>query len=174
MLIISDTNILSSLAAGDALPLLFQLFPNQTIYIPPAVQQEVLAGLSRRSYLIAVSEALTRAQIQVLSLSAVEHEVAQQLPSRLNRGECEAIALTQSRQANLLSNDKHAVRYCQAQKLAVVDLADLLRLFWLNHIASYAQVEQLIVQLERIENFILSEGDRVKIFAPRPDQRRRR
>lgn len=64
MLIISDTNILSSLAAGDALPLLFQLFPNQTIYIPPAVHQEVLAGLSRRRYLIAVSEALTQAQIK--------------------------------------------------------------------------------------------------------------
>lgn len=174
MLIISDTNILSSLAAGDALPLLFRLFPNQPIYIPPAVHQELLAGLSRRSYLIAVSEALAQAQIQVLSLSAVEHELAQQLPSRLNRGECEAIALTQSRHTNLLSNDKRAVRYCQAQKLAVVDLADLLRLFWRNHLASYTQVEQLLIQMERVENFVLSEDDRAKIFAPYPGQRRRR
>ena len=170
MLIISDTNILCSLAAGNALPLLFRLFPNQIIYIPPAVHQELLSGLARRNYLIAVLEAITQNQLQVLMLSAAEQNLAQQLPPRLNQGECEAIALTQSRQANLLSNDKRAVRYCQAQKLEVVDLADLLRLFWHNHVASHSQVEQLITEMERVENFVLSATDRAKVFAPRPRQ----
>lgn len=174
MLIISDTNILSSLAAGDALPLLFRLFPNQVIYIPPVVYQELLAGLARRNYLTKVLEAIKQNQLQVLVLSTAEQTLAQGLPARLNQGECEAIALTQSRRANLLSNDKRAVRYCQMQKLNVVDLADLLRLFWIERIVAYEEVEQLVTRIERVENLILSETDRVKIFAPRPRQGRRR
>ncbi|MEZ4865958.1 MAG: hypothetical protein R3C14_31880 [Caldilineaceae bacterium] len=113
MLIISDTNILSSLAACDALSLLFRLFPNQVIYIPPSVQQELQAGLERqRTYLSAVLEAIAQVRLQVLILSATEQNLTQQLPSRLNLGEREAIALTQNRQGFLLSNDKRAVRYC--------------------------------------------------------------
>lgn len=45
MLIISDTNILSSLAAGDALPFLFELFPKTSICIPVAVQEELQLGM---------------------------------------------------------------------------------------------------------------------------------
>lgn len=174
MLIISDTNILSSLAAGDALPLLFRLFPNKTIHIPPAVHQELLAGLAQRSYLSTVLEEITQDRIHVLILSAKDQELAQQLPSRLNQGECEAIALTQNRRANLLSNDKRAVRYCRTQKLTVVTLADLLRLFWVERVISYSQVKQLIAQMERVENFVLSEIDHAEIFAPRSRQGRRR
>jgi predicted nucleic acid-binding protein len=110
----------------------------------------------------------------VLVLSTAEQTLAQGLPTRLNQGECEAIALTQSRRANLLSNDKRAVRYCQMQKLRVVDLADLLRLFWIERIVSYEEVEQLVTRIERVENLILSENDRAKIFSSRPRQGRRR
>lgn len=45
MLVISDTNILSSLAAGQGFHLLSRLFPGKVIYIPPAVQKELQAGL---------------------------------------------------------------------------------------------------------------------------------
>ena len=41
MLIISDTNILSSFAAADALSLLTELFSDYTLHIPPAVEKEL-------------------------------------------------------------------------------------------------------------------------------------
>ena len=47
MIIISDTNILSSLAAGNALFLLRKLFTHSKIYIPPAVEIELQQGFSR-------------------------------------------------------------------------------------------------------------------------------
>ncbi len=47
MLIISDTNILSSLAAGESLALFFRLFSKTTIYIPVAVQRELQIGLDK-------------------------------------------------------------------------------------------------------------------------------
>ena len=46
-MIISDTNILSSLAVAEAFDLLFQLFSYTQIYIPPAVHRELQAGLDR-------------------------------------------------------------------------------------------------------------------------------
>jgi predicted nucleic acid-binding protein len=43
MLIISDTNILRSFAAADALSLLTELFSSYTLHIPPAVEKELEA-----------------------------------------------------------------------------------------------------------------------------------
>lgn len=175
MLIISDTNILSSLAAGDALPLLFRLFPNNVIYIPPAVQQELQVGLERgQAYLQMTLDAVTEGQLQVLPLSDREQHLAEQLPRKLNLGEQEAIALTQSRRARLLSNDKRVVRYCQTHQLKVVDLADVLRLLWTRRVITHAKVEQLITRMQQVENLVLSQVDRDKIFAPIPRRRHRR
>ena len=47
MIVVSDTNILSSFAAGDALPLALQLFARAAWGVPPSVQQELQAGLLR-------------------------------------------------------------------------------------------------------------------------------
>lgn len=53
MIVISDTNILSSFAAGNALPLLLRLFAQTEIYIPPAVLEETQVAFTRgRSYLM--------------------------------------------------------------------------------------------------------------------------
>jgi len=84
----------------------------------------------------------------------------------LNRGECEAIALAQNRQAALLSNDKRAIRYCQQQDIEIIDLSDLLRLFWTVGVLSKVQVRQLIERMAQVENLILKQTERAKIFAP--------
>ncbi|EDN65833.1 hypothetical protein BGP_3707 [Beggiatoa sp. PS] len=45
--VVSDTNIPSSLAAGNALSSLSLLLSDTTIYIPPTVYQELQIGLER-------------------------------------------------------------------------------------------------------------------------------
>ncbi len=172
MLIISDTNILSSLAAGGVSELLFDLFPGQLIHIPPAVEQELQAGLAQqKTYLESVWQAITTNKLMVLALSPLEQQLAQHLPGRLNAGECEAIALAQNRHARLLSNDRRAIRYCQEAQVKVVDLADLLRLFWTRGLISAAKVDHLLNQMHEVENLVLSQADRAKIFAPLPRRR---
>jgi predicted nucleic acid-binding protein len=47
LFVVSDTNIPSSLAAGNALSSLSVLFPDTAIYIPPTVYQELQIGLER-------------------------------------------------------------------------------------------------------------------------------
>ncbi len=167
MLVISDTNILSSLAASGSLALLFRLFPNRVIYIPPAVQQELQVGLDKgNAHLNLVLQVIATNKIQLLDLLDVEQQIAQALPEQLNLGEREAIALSQNRKARLLSNDKKAVRYCQEKRIKVANLADLLRQFWVRRLVSQAKVKQLIEEMERVEKLVLNPADRAKIFAP--------
>ncbi|MCI0694462.1 hypothetical protein L0337_20935 [candidate division KSB1 bacterium] len=123
MLVISDTNILSSLAAGESLPLLFRLFPNATIFIPPAVHRELQTGLAYGQKHLEVILHAVGGKLQILHLSENEQKLAQGLPKKLNAGEREAIVLSKNRRGRLLSNDKQAVRYCKQNGISVVDLA---------------------------------------------------
>lgn len=177
MIVISDTNILSSLAAADSLHLLSSLFPPAQICIPPAVQDELRIGLNYgNTHLEPVLQAISEKKIKVLSLSSTEKHLSQGLPSKLNAGECEAIALSQNRKARLLSNDKKAVRYCKRQGIRVLDLLDILRLLWTSGLISRREVEELIDRMVKVENLKLPQKQRDAIFAPypAPPPRRRR
>lgn len=168
MIVISDTNILSSLAAGDSLYLLFLLFPSSQISIPPAVLDELQAGLAHgHTHVESVLQEIANNKIKVLPLSREEEHFSKSLPTKLNAGECEAIALSQNRKARLLSNDKRAVRYCHKQGVLVVDLSDMLRLLWIRNIISKREVEMLIDKMAKVEKIILSKTQRATIFAAR-------
>lgn len=66
MLIVSDTNILSSFSAGSAIELLLQLFPEKSIHIPPAVERELLQGITRgQDHLKTISQAISEGKIQL-------------------------------------------------------------------------------------------------------------
>ncbi|HMR67821.1 MAG TPA: hypothetical protein PKE64_27740 [Anaerolineae bacterium] len=168
MIVVSDTNILSSLAAGECFPLLYQLFPGARIGIPPAVEQELQLGLDRgQRYLTAVLQAVSDGQLAVLPLSAAEQVLAQSLPRKLNAGECEAIAIGKNRGAPLLSNDQQAIRYCRQNKIEALDLATILNLLWTRQIISIKQVEGLIHRMERVEGLTLNQVQQQRVFAPR-------
>ncbi|NCC34871.1 MAG: hypothetical protein EOM24_23080 [Chloroflexia bacterium] len=172
MTVVSDTNILSSLAAADAVEALQRLFARSTVSIPPAVRDELQAAIDRgRDYLVVVVDAIAAGDIPVLTLTNNEHTLAATLPRRLNAGECEAIALCQQRRVPLLSNDRRAVRYCQAQGIDVVDLPAILRLFWTRQITTRSDVEQIITRMAQVERLTLSHAQREAIFAP-PRRRR--
>ena len=168
MTVVSDTNILSSLAAGDSLPALVRLFARSTFCIPPSVRDELQVGLDKgRIYLEPIFNAITAQQIDVIPLSSAEEQSIQSYPRRLNLGERQAIALVQTRNAVLLSNDKRALRYCQQQHLRVVDLVGILRLLWVRQIMSQDEVQTLMTKMEQVENLVLTSAQKQAIFAPR-------
>lgn len=175
MIVISDTNILSSLASADAFELLLQLFSRAEICIPPAVHQELKVGLSRKQFhLEAVLQAIDNNQLQILELSSKEQSLAQSLPRKLNAGESEAIALCQNRTLPLLSNDKRAIRYCNNNGINVTDLPTVLNLLWTRGVIKKKDIDVLIDKMERRENLKLTSSQRTKVFAPPPRRRRRR
>jgi predicted nucleic acid-binding protein len=168
VIVVSDTNILSSLAAGDSLPLLLKLFARSKVYIPPSVRDELQTGLDKgRDYLGPIFPAIAAQQIEVIPLSSEEEKEMQGYPRRLNLGERQAIALARSRNALLLSNDRHALRYCQEQNIRTVNLVEILRLLWTRNLILQDEVRTLVAKLEQVENLVLTQARREAIFAPR-------
>lgn len=168
MIVVSDTNILSSLAAGDALRALLRLFARSTLCIPPSVRDELQMGLDKgRTYLEPIFRALTTQHIDVMPLSPDEEQLTQAYPARLNLGERQAMALAQTRHAILLSNDKRALRYCEQQSLRTMNLVGILRLLWVRQILSQDEVRTVITKMEQVENLVLVPAQRTEIFAPR-------
>lgn len=168
MIVVSDTNVLSSFAAAEALPLLVRLFARTQLCVPPAVRAEILTGLDRGNiYLQTILQAIVDGSITVLDLSQDEMQALTGYPSRLNQGEREAIAITVTRQATLLSNDKRALRYCQQNQIRAVSLVDLLRLLWIRRIVSQDDVRAVIARMEQVEHLILTPEQVQVVFAPR-------
>lgn len=166
MLIVSDTNILSSLAAGEALHLLFRLFPAKAIHIPPAVQYELSTGLARgRLHVEAVLHEIDNGKLQILHLTNKEQTLAKGLPTKLNAGEREAIALSKNRKGRLLSNDQRAVRYCRQNNITVMDLPLVLHLLWARKIVSQDQIKGILEKMKAVENLQLSPKALTFIFA---------
>jgi predicted nucleic acid-binding protein len=168
VIVVSDTNVLSSLAAGDSLPALLRLFLRSTLCIPPSVRDELQVGLDKgKTYLEPIFRAVSAQQIEVVPLSPHEEQAMQNYPLRLNLGERQAIALAQTRNAVLLSNDRRALHYCQQQNIRTLNLVGILRLFWIRQIMSQDDVRALIVKMERVENLVLTPAQRTTIFALR-------
>lgn len=168
MIVVSDTNVLSSLAAGDAFPLLLWLFARSHVCVPPSVRQELQTGLDKgKTYLELVLQAIDTGQIEVLALSHDEEQMLQGYPPKLNVGERQAIALAQTRRAMLLSNDKRAVRYCQQQNIRVVTLVDILRLLWIRRVVAQDEVRTIIEKMQIVENLTLTPAQQTVVFAPR-------
>jgi predicted nucleic acid-binding protein len=164
-MILSDTSILSSFAAAQGLPLLLAALEEDTIFIPPAVEQELQAGLARSvTYLQNVLDLIPMGQVQLLDLDESDLECMTSLPEALGPGEREAIALGLRHGAMLLCNDLRVVRYCDAQGILCLDLASLLRMLWTKGVATRAKVKTMIVRMERAENLVFKDKDRV--FAP--------
>lgn len=168
MIVISDTNVLSSFAAAEALSLLQQLFAQAQIAVPPGVHRELQAGLERgKAHLDVVLQAITSGQILVLALSPEETQQLAAFPTRLNLGEREAIALTVTRRATLLSNDRRAINYCRQQQVRVVSLVDLLRLLWVRQVVRQDDVRAVIAKMRQVENLVLTPEQEQVVFAPR-------
>jgi predicted nucleic acid-binding protein len=112
LMVVSDTNILGSFAAADALSQLKVFLELHPIVIPPAVEKELQAGVVRgAAHLERVFDAIEQADISILPLDESDQAFALTLPRKLNLGEREAIALALRHKAVLLTNDRRAVRY---------------------------------------------------------------
>ena len=175
MVIVSDTNILSSLASADALDLLAPLFHGDTIHIPPAVEQELQVALDYgNAHVERVFQALEAGDIQRIELTDAERLLMATLPAKLHAGEREGIVICQVRKHLFLSNDRRAVRYCDANDIEAISLPFLLRSQWINRILSQHEVRELINTMATVEKLILKKTHHDFIFAPRRPRRRRR
>lgn len=162
---VADASILGSFAAARGLKLLLAVLSIETLYIPPAIEREVRAGLERSvTHLQAIVDLIETGTICVLDIEAADQELIAALPTSFGAGERQAVALCQHYGASLLCNDRQVSRYCRAHDIPCLDLPRLLRLLWLKGVATRAKVKTMIVGMEKVEGLVFKERDRV--FAP--------
>lgn len=158
-MIIADTNILSTFARIGQLDLLFAVAETEVLYLPPAVVKEIEIGLRRgRDFLQPIVDGLTGGGFQPLDLTAEEINLANTLPSSLNSGERECIALCAKRSGKLLTNDKRARNYCQTNRIPCLDLKLILRRLWQANHSTKSEVRNLIAEIEQSEPGMIIKG----------------
>lgn len=176
MVIISDTNILSSFAAANALDLLAKLFDKDKICIPPAVERELQTALTYgKTHVERVIQALEAGDIERTTLTEAERKLMAALPRKLHDGEREGIVICQARKLPFLSNDRRAVNYCNKNGIRAIPLVVVLRSLWIEKILSKQEVRELIQTMTKVEKLTLNKTQQDAIFVPpRPRHRRRR
>jgi len=158
-MIIADTNILSTFARIGRLDLLFAVAETEALYLPPAVVKEIEIGFRRgRDFLQPIIDGLTGGAFQPLDLTVEEKNLASTLPSSLNSGERECIALCAKRRGKLLTNDKRARNYCQANHIPCLDLKLILRRLWQANHSTKSEVRNLIAEIEQSEPGMVIKG----------------
>jgi predicted nucleic acid-binding protein len=160
-MIVADTNILSTFARVGRLDLLFAVAETEIFCLPPTVVKEFKVGLQKGLvFLQPIIDGLTGgAGYDALDLTAEEKSLADALPASLNAGERECIAVCVKRsEAKLLTNDKRARNYCQANRLPCLDLKLILRRLWQASHCSKAEVRALIDEIEKSEPRMVIKG----------------
>ena len=161
-MIVIDTNIIGTFAVIEELELLWEVFPHDQMAMVPAVQTELEAGIEEgRGFLSPVFELLESGKLLLLESSTEEELQRYQMPSSLDDGEAESIAICRARHAALLSNDRQAIQFCHQKGIQVYDLPALLRSIWKQGIRTADDVRTLIILMETKEGLAIRHVDRI-------------
>jgi predicted nucleic acid-binding protein len=94
-----------------------------------------------------------------LALNSDEKNVANTLPTSLNAGEKESIAVCIKRSTNkLLTNDKRAHNYCKANHIPSLDLKLVLRQLWKAGHCTKPEIRFLMDEIEKNEPGMVIKG----------------
>jgi len=154
-MILVDTNVLSTFARVDALPLLWELFTDRPLSVTPAIFREVLEAISQGcTWLADIPALVKRGRIQLVSPTAADVLAAEGLADSLGGGEREAIALCKKHGWAFVTNDRRARNYCREVGVEVFDLAGLLRAIWVTNLRSKKFVAKLVRRIEDVETLV--------------------
>lgn len=141
MIVVSDTSPITSLLQTGHAELLPMLFGE--VLIPPAVQAELLRFHATLPDWLSVR-------------AIVDHQQADELGSRLDQGEAEAIVLAEECRADyLLIDEKLGREQAQARGVAAIGLLGVLLLA--KRAGHLVSVAELIHELKTVAGFFVSE-----------------
>ncbi|MBI3764864.1 MAG: hypothetical protein HY260_23740 [Chloroflexi bacterium] len=149
---------MASFAAAKSLPLLFELFGEETILVPPAVQEEITQGVERgKEHLREVVRLIEAGKLTAETLTAEDIETARGLPGSLGPGERQAIAICIRAGGRLLSNDKRVVNFCASHGVKCYPLSVVLRLLWETQVTSKTKVKTMMRRMQTVEGIVFKE-----------------
>lgn len=158
--IILDCDIVSTLAKIDRIDLLFDLFKNSRLVIPNAVYVELLEAEKMG---FSFPRKVFNSKIELATMSQRElgdFEKTAKNP-KIHSGEAEGISIARNRQGVFLTNDRVAVKFCEQEDIAVLDLKDILRLVARKRIVNEPEMMQIIKDIEVKDNTVIVETDEI-------------
>ena len=159
--IITDTNIISTFARLQQIPLLLQSVEADYLCLTPATQQELKIGMQRGcTFLQPIFDGLnTKTTFHLIALTSEEKATLDRLPTSLNAGEKESIAVCFHRQGvKILTNDKRARNFCKQKSIVHLDLPAILRRLWKAGICTKNEVQVLMEKMEAKEPGMVIKG----------------
>lgn len=161
-MILCDTNILSTFAKIDRLPLLLQLFASDKLAVVPAVYEELQEGIHRGySSLQAATAPIEQGTITILVPNTQEILDKGLLPYSFDAGERETLAVARSRGHAILTNEIHVKHWCKQADIECWDLPLILRALWRTSLLTKEQVRTLIEQIEVKDRVILKNQEAI-------------
>ncbi len=154
-----DCDIISTLAKIDRIELLLDLFKNSRLVIPNAVYVELLEaekmGFSFPRKVFNKIELATMSQQELRDFEKTAKN------PKIHSGEAEGISIAKNRKGVFLTNDRVAVKFCEQEDMAVLDLKDILRLVARKRIVNETEMMQIIKDIEIKDNTVIVEIDEI-------------
>jgi predicted nucleic acid-binding protein len=165
--ILADTDILSAFAKIGQVELLFALFKTDTLYVVPAVVDEIDYSYRHgRVYAQAIVAYLESQRLQVAYLTEAEQHFAMTLAVTLGAGERESMAVAYKRGWVLLCNESRVAHFCQEYQVALIDLTTLLRSLWREKVIEQSDVQTIITELSQKDRMGFNAKILNAIFQP--------
>jgi len=164
-MIIVDTDILSAFAKIGQLDSLYALFSVEVLSIPPGVLTEIEVSFDA-GYADAreIFQRFLSGGIQLVLLTDYEVALKEQLPDAFGEGEAEAVAICQSRNLPLLTNEKRVLQYCQQHGITCFRIPAILRALWENGVTTKNEVRKMVDDLMDKDNMGFKKRDIQAIF----------
>lgn len=164
--VLVDNNILSSLAKTDSLDLLNDLF--HTVSTIPSVLDELHhSQLSSKQFIERIDEAKTynNGWLTVDSPTNQELELSENIIDHaLSRVDTKCIAVAETRQKTLLTDDSHIGQICSQRGTPVWDLKLFIEACIQTDLLDQEELKELITGLEEKDGYRFSEQDRDDLF----------
>jgi predicted nucleic acid-binding protein len=160
-MIVVDTSILSTFACIRRIELLFAVAETDSLHLAPAVINEFKLGLQKGlDFLQPIIDGLASGtKFYSVDLTSEEKSLINTLPSSLNAGERESIAVCIKRTGSkLLTNDKRAHNYCKANHIPSLDLKLVLRQLWKAGHCTKEEVRFIMAEIEKNESGMVIKG----------------
>ncbi len=160
MEVVLDCDIVSTLAKIDRINLLFDLFKDSRVLIPNLVYVELLEA-ERIGFIFTEKIFLSQIEITTMMDSELTDFKSIVQNKKIHHGEAEGIVIARNRNGVFLTNDKTAVKFCEQNDIAVLDLKDILRIAARTKIISEPEMIKLIKDIEVKDNTIIVERDEI-------------
>jgi len=158
--VVLDCDIVSTLAKIDKIDLLAGIFKDSRLVIPNAVYVELLEA-ERIGFIF--TEKIFNSQIEITTMIGSELTDFKNIVQnkKIHHGEAEGIVIARNRNGVFLTNDRVAVKFCEQNGVAVLDLKDILKITARKKIVDENEMIKLMKDIEVKDNTVIVERDEI-------------